>query len=110
MGGVGINLAIQDAVAAARILTQRKHRGPQNSRTLARVQRRRMLPTVMTQLGQQMAHRFFVERVLGGDTPLRAPLPLRLLNLLPSLQTVPARLVGVGVRLEHVSRSARNLN
>ncbi len=102
VGGVGINLAIQDAVAAGRIISRRLASGPLNSRTLASIQRRRWLPTVATQFGQRMAHRFLIERVLTSTTSPRAPAPLRLLARTPFLQGVPARLVGVGIRPEHV--------
>lgn len=102
VGGVGINLAIADAVAAANILTRRLRVGPLNSATLAAVQRRRHFPTVATQLGQRLAHRFLVAPALKSTTPRRAPLLLRLLGAMPFLQKVPALLVGRGLRPEHV--------
>lgn len=102
VGGVGINLAIQDAVAAARILTRRLASGPLDSTTLAAIQRRRWLPTVATQLGQRAAHRFLVEPALGTTEAVPAPAALRMLARLPFLQGLIGRMVGVGLRPEHV--------
>ena len=102
VGGVGINLAIQDAVAAARILT--RHRRTGQSKTLAAIQRRRHLPTVLTQLGQRLAHRFLVAKVLRSTEPIPAPATVRLMARFPVLQRIPARIVGIGVLPEHIRR------
>jgi 2-polyprenyl-6-methoxyphenol hydroxylase-like FAD-dependent oxidoreductase len=103
IGGVGINLAIQDAVAAARLLAGPLRAGRLTDADLARVRRRRRWPAVATQAGQRVVQRALLGRVLAADRPIPAPLPLRLLRRFPALQAVPARLVGVGVRPEHVS-------
>lgn len=103
VGGVGINLAIQDAVAAANILAGPLARGDDVTPLLAKVQDRRLLPTRLIQAGQRLVH----ERVL---TPLvvrkavldRVPWPLRLFARLPFLTRIPARLIGLGFRREHV--------
>ncbi len=102
VGGVGINLAVQDAVCAARMLAGPLLAGSISPRDLAAVQARRRLPTVGTQLLQRAAQRFVVAPALSGDGPVHAPAALRLLTRFPALQAVPARLVGVGLRPEHV--------
>jgi 2-polyprenyl-6-methoxyphenol hydroxylase-like FAD-dependent oxidoreductase len=107
VGGVGINLAIQDAVATARMLAEPLARGRVTAADLARVQRRRVFPTAVTQLGQRLVQATVVRAALGSDGPVRAPRPTRLLQRFPALQGIPARVVGVGVRPEHVGGSAR---
>jgi 2-polyprenyl-6-methoxyphenol hydroxylase-like FAD-dependent oxidoreductase len=102
IGGVGINLAVQDAVAAARLLGPKLRAGTLSTTDLAAVRRRRLLPTVVTQLAQRFAQRAFVARVLATQRPVTAPLPLRLLQRLPWLQGLPARAIGLGVRPEHL--------
>ncbi|MGH7313960.1 MAG: FAD-dependent oxidoreductase, partial [Candidatus Rokuibacteriota bacterium] len=104
VGGVGINLAIQDAVAAANILT-----GPLRSRSVAiehlrQVQRRRQWPTRVTQRLQVAIQNRIIARVLGEARPLRPPLVVRLLARFPVLRRIPARLVGIGIRPEHVAK------
>ena len=107
MGGVGINLAIQDAVAAANILAATlAGRGPVGEAPLAAIQRRREFPTKVTQALQVFAQ----ERIFAGvsmdvrPSPRRARLPfaVRLLRALPILRAIPAYVIGVGVRPEHV--------
>jgi 2-polyprenyl-6-methoxyphenol hydroxylase-like FAD-dependent oxidoreductase len=100
VGGVGINLAIQDAVAAARILAPSLRSGPPASSALARVQRRRTLPTWLTQLGQRTIQEGVIRRVVAGAGGREAPLPLRLLDRVPALQVIPAWLIGRGVMPE----------
>ena len=103
LGGVGINLAIQDAVAAANILATPLLHNAVNDRQLCQVQRRRTYPTRMTQAAQVFAHKRFLGPALSDTTPLhRLPLPLRLLQMFPVLRRIPARLIGVGLRPEHV--------
>jgi len=101
VGGVGINLAIQDAVAAANILAAGLRAGRAETADLAAVQRRREFPTKVTQALQVAVQRRVIGRVLAGET-LRPPLPLRLLGACPMLRRIPGRLVGLGVRPEHV--------
>jgi 2-polyprenyl-6-methoxyphenol hydroxylase-like FAD-dependent oxidoreductase len=103
IGGVGINLAIQDAVAAANILAQPLLRGAVTGENLRAVQRRREFPTRMTQNFQVFAHKRLIDPALRRTTPLhRLPLPFRLLQQFPILRRIPARMIGVGVRPEHV--------
>jgi len=105
VGGIGINLAIQDAVAAARILTPALTSGTVNQEALVQaceqIQRRRELPTRITQGAQSMAHRV-LNGFLGHDKPLTPPLFLRVLTRLPYFQRLTARLIGLGARPEHV--------
>jgi 2-polyprenyl-6-methoxyphenol hydroxylase-like FAD-dependent oxidoreductase len=108
IGGVGINLAIQDAVATANILADAlyEHRvGPDD---LAAVQKRRMFPTKMTQGLQVILQERVIKRVLGADRQIQLPFVLKLMNRFPILQRIPARLVGLGFRPEHVRSAARN--
>ncbi len=102
IGGVGINLAIQDAVAAANILAQPLRDATMTDADLEAVQRRRTLPTRLTQGMQVAVQERVLDRVLGADKPIAAPWPLRLFNHLPWLARIPARLIGVGFRPEHV--------
>ena len=102
IGGVGINLAIQDAVAAANLLAAPLRGGTLTEADLARVQRRRTPPTVATQLLQRAIQRRVVAPTLAGRAPSRPPRVVRLLARFPALQVLPARLIGVGFRPEHV--------
>jgi 2-polyprenyl-6-methoxyphenol hydroxylase-like FAD-dependent oxidoreductase len=102
IGGVGINLAIQDAVAAANILAQPLRDGTLSEANLQAVQRRRTLPTRLTQGMQVAIQQRVLDPVIGSDKPIKAPWPLRLFNHLPWLARIPARLVGMGFRPEHV--------
>jgi len=103
VGGVGINLAIQDAVAAANILALPLSRGTVGDQQLREVQQRREYPTRMTQRLQVFAHRNVLTPVLSNQTQIRRlPLPFRLLQRFPVLRRIPARLIGLGFRPEHV--------
>jgi 2-polyprenyl-6-methoxyphenol hydroxylase-like FAD-dependent oxidoreductase len=104
VGGVGINLAVQDAVATARLLAGPLLAGRLGEGDLARVRGRRAFPTVGTQLLQRVVQRGVIGRVLGSGRPVRAPLPVRLLDRTPALQGLPARLVGIGLRPEHIAQ------
>ena len=102
IGGVGVNLAVQDAVAAANLLWQ-----PLKTRTLReddleRVQRRREFPTRVTQRLQVIAQNNVIDRVLDPGQSLPTPWVLRLFSHVPPLRAIPAWLVGRGVRPEHV--------
>jgi 2-polyprenyl-6-methoxyphenol hydroxylase-like FAD-dependent oxidoreductase len=97
IGGVGINLAVQDATATARLLAGPLREGRPTQADLARVRRRRLLPTVLTQQLQRQIQQRFLTRVLAGDRPVDTPLLLRLLQRLPALQGLPARIIGLGV-------------
>jgi 2-polyprenyl-6-methoxyphenol hydroxylase-like FAD-dependent oxidoreductase len=103
IGGVGINLAIQDAVAAANILAAPLAKGAVSDEHLRAVQRRREFPTRVTQGFQVFAHKRFIGPALRNARPLtRLPVALKLLQIFPILRRIPARLVGMGVRPEHV--------
>jgi 2-polyprenyl-6-methoxyphenol hydroxylase-like FAD-dependent oxidoreductase len=107
VGGVGINLAIQDAVAAANILAGPLRRGAVTPEHLHAVQQRRELPTRLTQGLQALAHNKFVIPVLKGQVSLqKLPLAIRLLRDFPALRRFPARLIGMGFRPEHVKTPA----
>ena len=107
VGGVGVNLAIQDAVAAARFLAAPLRRGRLTEGDLRLVQRRRELPTRITQRLQLAVQNRVIKRVLSGTTELSPPLALRLLATIPRLRRIPARLIGLGIRPEHVGRPER---
>jgi 2-polyprenyl-6-methoxyphenol hydroxylase-like FAD-dependent oxidoreductase len=106
-GGVGINVAIQDAVATARLLYQplREHRVSQKD--LAAVQRRRIVPTAVTQGFQRILHRQVLEPVLAGGEITPPDTLGKIFQLLPQLSAIPAYLVGTGVRPEHIPSPAR---
>ena len=106
IGGVGINLAIQDAVAAANILASRLRRGTVAPEDLRAVQRRREFPTRATQRLQLFVQDRVISRVLGSRRQLSLPLALRLLRRWPFLRRIPARVVGIGFRPEHVRTPA----
>jgi 2-polyprenyl-6-methoxyphenol hydroxylase-like FAD-dependent oxidoreductase len=102
VGGVGINLAIQDAVAAANILAGPLRQGRVATDDLRRVQSRRVFPTRMTQWLQVLIQRRVIGRVIGGHARLSLPWPIKLLRRFPFLRRIPARLIGIGFRPEHV--------
>src|SRR5690606_34028526 len=102
IGGVGINLAIQDAVAAANILAGPLAAGPPPVPVLERVERRRLLPTRLTQWAQVQVQNRILKPTLAATSRPRPPLVVKLLDRCPVLRRIPARLIGVGVRPEHV--------
>jgi 2-polyprenyl-6-methoxyphenol hydroxylase-like FAD-dependent oxidoreductase len=102
IGGIGINLAIQDAVATANILAEPLRSGRLTDAHLSAVQRRRTLPTRLTQGMQVAIQQRILDPVIGSDKPIGAPWLLRLFNRLPWLARIPARVVGMGFRPEHV--------
>jgi 2-polyprenyl-6-methoxyphenol hydroxylase-like FAD-dependent oxidoreductase len=106
IGGVGINLAIQDAVAAANLLVAPLRRGMPTEDELASVQKRRDFPTRMTQRMQLFLQRAVIGRVLASRATPGIALPVRLLQLFPVLRRIPARLIGMGFRPEHVQTQA----
>jgi 2-polyprenyl-6-methoxyphenol hydroxylase-like FAD-dependent oxidoreductase len=108
VGGIGINLAVQDAVAAANLLTDallahQRDGTPVPTSALAAVQRRRGWPAVVTQAFQRLVQRFGVERTLrqgpGSTQPAAPPVPA---GGIPVVRRVVSRLIGIGVRPEHV--------
>lgn len=102
VGGVGINLAVQDAVAAANILARPLRQGAVSVALLRQVQERRQLPTRLTQALQVFIQKRVISAVLALRTKPRAPLVAKLLNRFPWLRRIPARVVGMGFRPEHV--------
>ena len=108
-GGVGINLAVQDAVAAATLLAQPLRRQQVTTEDLAAVQRRRNWPAQVVQTGQVLGHRLVLDRVLdrknlnlrGGKTLLS------IVARFPQLSMIPAYSMGIGVRPEHAPEFAR---
>ncbi|WP_340315909.1 FAD-dependent oxidoreductase [Rhizorhabdus argentea] len=106
VGGVGINLAIQDAVAAANILALPLSRGEPVDRLLAAVQARRMLAVRVIQAMQRAVHAAVLGPTLSATGQMEAPFALRMLDRFPVLQRIPARIVGLGVRREHIRSPA----
>jgi 2-polyprenyl-6-methoxyphenol hydroxylase-like FAD-dependent oxidoreductase len=102
VGGVGINLAIQDAVATANLLAAPLRNGRVTTEDLHRVQQRREWPTRMTQRVQLMIQNRVIKRILTDRDKLSPPLAIRLLALVPLLRRIPARMIGLGFRPEHV--------
>ena len=102
IGGVGINLAIQDAVATANILARPLREGSLTPEDLKRVQRRREFPTRLTQRLQVLVQNRVIARVIGSREKLSLPWLLKLLRRWPFLRRIPARLIGIGFRPEHV--------
>jgi 2-polyprenyl-6-methoxyphenol hydroxylase-like FAD-dependent oxidoreductase len=103
VGGVGINLAIQDSVATANLLAAKLRSGTVTVADLRAVQRRRERPAQLTQRAQVFLHEHFLERIFESTEPMDPPWPARLLALLPPLRRLPARMVGLGFRPEHVT-------
>lgn len=100
VGGIGINLAIADAVATANILAAPMAQDKDTDVLLEKVQQRRLWPTRLVQSAQRAAH----ERLLEGrvSAEQKPPLALRLFDRFPLLRRIPGRLIGRGVRQEHV--------
>jgi 2-polyprenyl-6-methoxyphenol hydroxylase-like FAD-dependent oxidoreductase len=107
VGGVGINLAVQDAVAAATLLAEPLRRGAATPRNLAAVRARRLLPTILVQALQRLMHRGLVAPILDGRS-IGPPKPvLALLRRVPQISFVPAYLIGIGLRPEHAPQFAK---
>ena len=103
IGGIGINLAVQDAVAAANVVAGPMAEGRGVDDLLAHVQRRRMLPTRLIQAAQKAAQDRVLGRLLVAREPIRrAPLVVRLLDRFPLLRRIPGRFIGLGIRRERV--------
>ncbi|MGW7042885.1 FAD-dependent oxidoreductase [Streptomyces avermitilis] len=108
IGGVGVNLAVQDAVAAARLLAGPLRASAVTSRDLARVQKRRRLPTVFTQRSQLAEHEMLLRPGLDGTLRAdRLPVPLRAVQHVPALRSVAGYLGGIGIRPERAPEFAR---
>ena len=102
IGGIGINLAIQDAVATANALAGPLARGEDADPLLHKVRERRLLPTRIIQAGQKAAQDNIIGTVLSGRPTTGAPLVMRLLDRFPLLRRIPGRIIGLGVRRERV--------
>jgi 2-polyprenyl-6-methoxyphenol hydroxylase-like FAD-dependent oxidoreductase len=102
VGGIGINVAIQDAVAAGNILGPALRKGPVPESLLAEVQERREWPTRMTQRLQVVVQNLVIRNVLQMQKKPRAPFLVKLLNWFPALRRIPGRIIGMGFRPEHV--------
>jgi 2-polyprenyl-6-methoxyphenol hydroxylase-like FAD-dependent oxidoreductase len=108
VGGVGVNLAVQDAVATANLLAAKLASGCPSEDELDAVRRRREFPVRMTQRMQTIVQNNIITGALKpGDQPLKAPLVIRLVTAVPWLQGITARFVGLGVRPEHVHSPVR---
>jgi len=104
IGGVGINLAIQDAVAAANILTPAFLNNSLQEEDLAKVQDRRLFPTKIIQKIQVFIQSRVIDRVLGTSEHPKVPSIIQLMQRIPYLQRIPAYLIGMGVRPEHIKK------
>jgi 2-polyprenyl-6-methoxyphenol hydroxylase-like FAD-dependent oxidoreductase len=102
VGGVGINLAIQDAVAASNILGPQLAAGKLTDADLEKVEQRREFPTRATQKLQVLVQNRVIGRVLTSQEPLSVPWIIRLMQHFSMLRRIPARVVGIGFRPEHV--------
>jgi 2-polyprenyl-6-methoxyphenol hydroxylase-like FAD-dependent oxidoreductase len=102
IGGVGVNLAVQDAVAAANILWQPLRTATLSEDDLVKVEKRRELPTRLIQRLQVIVQNNVIERLLTAERPMPPPLPLRLASRFAWLRRIPARIIGLGFRPEHV--------
>ena len=102
VGGVGINLAVQDAVAAANILAAPLKAGRVTEAELEAVQRRRTMPMRVIQWMQVQIQNRVLSAVLASKQRPSAPLPVKMFNWFPVLRRIPARVVGLGVRPEHI--------
>ncbi|RYD88732.1 MAG: FAD-dependent oxidoreductase, partial [Sphingomonadales bacterium] len=103
VGGVGVNIAVQDAVATANLLAAKLARGPVSEDDLAAVQKRRAFAVRVTQGMQVVMQNNIISKALApAGAELKPPFILRLVNAIPMLQGLTARMLGVGVRPEHV--------
>jgi 2-polyprenyl-6-methoxyphenol hydroxylase-like FAD-dependent oxidoreductase len=110
VGGVGINLAVQDAVATANILAQPLLDGTLRTEHLRQVQRRRLLPVRVVQRFQVIAQNRIIQSVLDSTGPLRVPIFIRWILKLPFFPRIPARLIGLGLRREHIRSPDRGID
>ena len=102
IGGVGINMAVQDAVAAANRLAGPLRAGKVTDEDLQAIQERRTLPVRFTQWLQLTIQRRIISRVLASQERPKPPLFFKLFDVFPVLRRIPARLIGIGIRPEHV--------
>jgi 2-polyprenyl-6-methoxyphenol hydroxylase-like FAD-dependent oxidoreductase len=107
VGGVGVNLAVQDAVATANLLWQPLKERKLQFSDLEAVQKRREFPTVATQRLQLGIQNTVISKTLTSTGPIKPPLLVRLVSALPFLASIPARFFGLGFRPEHISEAIR---
>ena len=107
VGGVGINLAVQDAVAAATLLAEPLRQGRPTLGDLAAIRSRRLLPTTLVQGLQRILHRMVMRPVMEGKRNGPPPAMIKLFARFPQLSYIPARLLGLGLRPEHAPAFAR---
>ena len=110
IGGVGINLAIQDAVATANILIPVFAKRVPTIVDFKRIQKRREYPTKRTQGLQVFLHTHAIEPILKSTNKLKLPFVFQLLNIFPFLRGIPARIIGIGFRPEHVRTVENHAN
>jgi 2-polyprenyl-6-methoxyphenol hydroxylase-like FAD-dependent oxidoreductase len=106
IGGVGINVAIQDAVAAANILAGAMARDESVEPLLGKVQKRRSLAVRSIQAFQMFAQKSIITPTLSGVASAKLPLPIRLLDRFPLLRRIPAAFLGFGLKAEHIRSPA----
>jgi 2-polyprenyl-6-methoxyphenol hydroxylase-like FAD-dependent oxidoreductase len=109
IGGVGVNVAIQDAVATANILATPLREGRLTNSHLEQVQRRRTFPMKVIQKMQLTVQNRLIDPLLDSSKPMKAPWAMKLFNIFPFLRRIPARIVGIGVRPEHVRTQPHTL-
>lgn len=107
IGGVGVNLAVQDAVAAANLLARPLREKRLADADLAAVQKRREFPAKLTQMMQIAIQNRIITPLLASQGPIAPPFALRLVQRFPILRRIPARLIGMGVRPEHIGPELR---
>ena len=107
VGGVGINLAVADAVAAGRVLAGPLLRGTVSTRQLARVQARRWLPAALIQSVQRVIHTRVIAVAVSAGQPAQAPLLVRIADKVPALRTAVGYAVAIGPLPEHAPKFAR---
>ena len=107
VGGVGINLAIQDAVATANLLAKKLRSGAITVDDLGAVQKRRERPARLTQRVQVFMHEHFLERIFDSKEPIPPPWAMRLLERFSRLRRLPARMIGLGFRPEHIASAEK---
>jgi 2-polyprenyl-6-methoxyphenol hydroxylase-like FAD-dependent oxidoreductase len=109
IGGVGVNLAVQDAIATANILAEPLRQGNLTTDHLDKVQRRRTFPMKVIQAIQITVQQRVIDKILDSKKPITAPRGMRLFNTFPLLRRIPARIVGIGVRPEHIRTQPHTL-
>jgi len=102
IGGVGVNLAVQDAVAAANQLAVPLKAGTATDDDLQAIEQRRTLPVRFTQWLQLSIQNQVISRVLQSEQRPKPPLLIKMFGMFPVLRRIPARLLGIGIRPEHV--------